>query len=293
MVAIITDFGNKDPYVGIMKGVMLGIDSSLQFIDVTNEIKPQNIISASYVLFSAWDFMPEDTVFLVVVDPGVGSGRAELIGKAGGRIIVCPDNGLPSFLIRMGIKLEFHRADESLKSSLSGAKQWSNTFHGRDLFAPLAARAAAGQFYRIIGDAAAPIELPEVQCATSIVYSMKDGSRIAKLQGRVVHIDAFGNCVTSIHRNDIRQAKKELSLPETAQRQITISVAPREIQVSELGKTFSDVADGHPLSYIGSAGFIEIAVRNGNANKQLQISDRETVTVVISQPAGTATSTRP
>ena len=183
MVAIITDFGNRDPYVGIMKGVMLGIDPSLRFIDITNEIEPQNVISASYVLFSAWNFLPEDTVFLVVVDPGVGSGRSELIGRAGGRVIVCPDNGLASFLIRMGIKIEFHRADENLKSSLSGAKHWSNTFHGRDLFAPLAAKAAAGEFYRIIGDGADPIELPEVQCVTSIVYSMKDGSRIAKLQG--------------------------------------------------------------------------------------------------------------
>lgn len=282
MVAIITDFGNQDPYVGIMKGVMLSIDPDLRFIDITNEIEPQNIVSASFVLYSAWDYLPENTVFLVVVDPGVGSDRLELIGKSGDRIIVCPDNGLPSMLIRMGISLDFYRADANLKVELAGSEQWSNTFHGRDLFAPIAGRAAAGKFFRITGATADPVLLQDVGCSSSIVYSMKDGNRIAKLQGHVIHVDGFGNCITSIHRSDIMQAEKQLSLPQETDRYVTVLCGPDRIAVESLSKTFSDADDGEALSYVGSAGFVEIAVRNASARNRLHITTGDEISAFLS-----------
>ena len=282
MVGIITDFGTTDPYVGIMKGVMLGIDPDLRFIDITNQIQPQNILSTSYVLYSSWRYMPSGTVFLVVVDPGVGSDRREILAKGQDRFIVCPDNGIVSLLIHMGVQLDCHRADARLLAELSESESWSNTFHGRDLFAPLAARVAAEGYGSIQGESVSPVLLPDVKTTATKAGTGKDGNEAIILSGNVLHIDTFGNCITSIHLKDLHKAQKSLSFSENSKLNDTIAVNVGGMTIQPLLSMYSEVAPGQPVAYIGSAGFLEIAVREGDARRELGITYQDPVDVTFS-----------
>jgi S-adenosyl-L-methionine hydrolase (adenosine-forming) len=262
-VAILTDFGYEDAYVAIMKGVMIAYSPHIRTVDVTHLVPPQSVLAAAAVLHSALPYFPMGTVFLCVVDPGVGSARRELIATANGRHIVAPDNGLVSMVARMVPSVACSRASGPVLSEIARARPpHSHTFDGRDLFAPLAARIAARGVGAVTGAPVEPVLLsdvwPELQNAL-----VAEGSAPSEpvLCGTVMHVDHFGNCITTIHVSDLGERYEPVD-----------AVLPRsQERIASLSTTFSDVDPGTPLAYWGSSGLLEIAVNQASAADALSV----------------------
>jgi S-adenosylmethionine hydrolase len=232
VVTLITDFGTADGYVGEMKGVVLRLAPGAQLVDLTHEIAPGDIAAASYALGRAWPAFPEGTVHLAVVDPGVGTGRRALAVAAGGQFFVGPDNGLFTPALEQR---------DAVAVSLPTPPGASPTFHGRDVFAPAAARLAAGvRIGELGGRLADPVRLPSPRVMRSR----------GNIIGQVVHVDRFGTLVTNI------------PAPRIA-RDATVRIGAYELA---LKTTFGDVPSGDPAAYVGSGGMVEIAIRDGRAD---------------------------
>jgi hypothetical protein len=235
IITLTSDFGLRDPYVAEMKAVLLQYCPDAQLVDVTHEIAPQDIVGASMVLARVVAVFPPRTTHLVVVDPGVGSGRKLLVWSVRRQIVVCPDNGLISWPLR--------RLGPGKCSELSwrpGAT--SNTFHGRDIMAPVAGKLAAGCRLR---DLARPMKSPILlDIAPSTTGS-----------GYVLHIDHFGNATTNI--------------PAELAGNGTVRIGGKVI--GPIRRTYSDVQPGQALALIGSSGLVELAIRNGSAAQKLKL----------------------
>jgi len=250
-VALISDFGYEDAYAGVMKGVMLGINSKLNFIDVCHCIQPFNILSASYILYTAWDYFPEDTTFLSVVDPGVGSDRKILISTYDNKYLISPDNGTVSLLHKMKKKLVHYSLDGLVLEKVTTSD--CNTFHGRSIFAPLAANIATyGIDIVTAKKKISPVLLAEI-------YPECNPDR-GTIKGKIMHIDHFGNCISNVHESDI----------EAGWQVCEIHIGQHTIH--DISSHYSEVERGKALCYIGSSGFLEIGVNEGNACKSLHIN---------------------
>lgn len=234
IITLITDFGTADGYVAEVKGVLLSGAPDATVVDLTHDIAPQDIEAARLTLARAWQRFPEGTVHLVIVDPGVGSNRAALAVRSRERFLLGPDNGVLSPAILSG------GADVV---SLPIPPRASPTFHGRDVFAPAAVRLAAGETLEHLGVA----KTDAVVRRTPDVKRRDDGA----LTGSVIIIDRFGNLVTNIG----------------ARLGGTVQFGGADIAVR---RTYSDVAEGETVAVAGSSGFIEIAVRGGNAAQLLR-----------------------
>jgi S-adenosylmethionine hydrolase len=186
IVALLTDFGSRDPFVAIMKGVMLGINPDLQFIDISHEIPPQKVREAALVLSVAFPYFPPQTIFLVVVDPGVGGGRRPIVVETAGHLFVAPDNGvLGPVLSQAGGRHVIHATDPTYFR-----QPLSRTFHGRDVFAPLAAWLSCGV---TVSDLGVPIE-DYVRLELGRPRLLSEDA----LEGEVIYRDRFGNLITNI-----------------------------------------------------------------------------------------------
>ncbi len=254
IITLITDFGLADGYVGIMKGVILRIAPEARLVDLSHEVPAQDIRHAREVLARAIPYFPDGTVHLAVVDPGVGSARRVLIVAARGSFFVGPDNGLfsdpladPGARIYAADRPEFWLPEPS------------HTFHGRDIFAPLAAHLARGRQPEELGTfAGAPVRLPQ----ESAPRRRPDGS----LGGQVVYVDRFGNLITDIPGSCL------------AGRGWTCLIAGQTI--AGLSDTYSEAERGALLALVSSAGTLEIAVREGSAATRLGAGAGEPVLVV-------------
>lgn len=274
IITLTTDFGHEDPYVGVMKGVILGIAPSVRLVDLTHSVGAQQILQGSFLLGSAFRYFPQGTIHLAVVDPGVGSARRALAVEAGGYCFVAPDNGLLTYaLMDLGLTGSGSEDQPALTELGSGMRAvtltnpdcWlhpvSSTFHGRDIFAPVAAQLARGTDIREFGE--------EV---SSVLLFSPPRARLGRggaILGRVVHIDHFGNLVTDVRVED---------LPGSP---VDILVAGRVVH--GLGSSYADagVTGDVPLLAIpGSTGYLDIAVRNGNAAALLGVGLGEPVQVV-------------
>ena len=253
IVTLTTDFGEGDYYVGAMKGVILGIAPETQFVDISHQIPPQDVLAAAFVLRHAAREFPPGTVHLAVVDPGVGSRRRPLALQSSGHLWVGPDNGLFSLVLDRADS----RVHEIARPDL-GRPNPSSTFHGRDLFAPLAAHLCRGLDLADVGPPVAdPVRLAEsAPC--------KSADRIA---GHIIYIDGFGNLVSNIETADIAPWGSALH------------IRLGDYVLTELCRTYEDVESGAPLALIGSAGLLEIAVNCGNAACQLGVQRRATLIV--------------
>ena len=248
-VTLTTDFGLQDAYVGAMKGVIAGIAPQAQMIDLSHHIPPQDIQKGAFVLWSAVDTFLQGSVHLAVVDPGVGSDRRAIAAEAGGQFFVGPDNGLlwpalqrfPSIRVVHLDQPRFWRAEIS------------STFHGRDIFASVAAHLAAGTPLRELGT---PIDDP-VEIDLFDIHG--DGKRI---WGRVIAVDHFGNLCTNLSRGALRGIE-DLDA-------CRLHVGEHKIQ-GGLSRTFSDVQPGEIVVYFNSFGLLEIAARDGYAARILDI----------------------
>ena len=232
LVTLLTDFGNADGYVAEMKGVLLARCPGVVLVDVTHAVAPGDVAAGAYLLGRTWRAVPEGTVHLAVVDPGVGSARRLLAAEAGGHRFVAPDNGL------LSRALDGRPARAVALTVPPGA---SPTFHGRDVLAPAAAQLAAGAPLVDIGAGVRdPVLLPKPRLER----------RGADLVGEVVHVDRFGTLVTSLPADGVDLGG-------------TVRVAGRGVP---LQTTFADVASGALVAFVGSGGTVEIAVRDGRAD---------------------------
>ena len=271
VITLTTDFGTRDSYVGAMKGVILGRCPQAHILDISHEIEPQNISQGAYILATGAKYFPPDAIHVAVVDPGVGSDRRPIAVQTPSGTFVAPDNGLLSlalyeFLLfpttdRVSEFEELGLEQASLSEECRGVvldepSFWlpnvSRTFHGRDVFAPVAAHIANGVSFADLGS---PIE------TVGVITSLLMG-RTGERSGTIVHIDRYGNLVTNI---------PEDAVPEEP----TFEVAG--CRVTGLSRSYSESV-GELMAIIGSQGTLEIALGNGNAAEALGASVGDTVT---------------
>jgi hypothetical protein len=239
IITLTTDFGLSDPFVGIMKGVILGIAADAQLVDISHDIRSYDLLEAAFLIESAYRYFPQGTVHVVVVDPGVGSARRPLAAVAHGHTFVAPDNGVLSAVLENEV---YHIKNDSLFLPAV-----SRTFHGRDVFAPVAAHLARGMPIESVG----PRILDFVQ--TPLPQPRSQGDRLV---ATVLAIDKFGNIITNLRRADLN--------PD-----FRIRVAGRSI--TRLCATFSDGPPGQFFAVEGSTGYIELALNQGSAADRLNV----------------------
>jgi S-adenosylmethionine hydrolase len=248
LIALLTDFGVSDGYPGVMKGVILGIAPATPLVDLTHEIAPQDVRAGAWVLHTAWRYFPEGSVFLCVVDPGVGSARRAIALRAGGRIFVGPDNGLFSYILA-------DNADGravTLANPRYFAARPSDTFHGRDIFAPAAAWLAAGVAFEELG--------PTLPVESLVRLDLRrPGWQLNALLAHVVHIDHFGNILTDVQGP---WAQAIFSAPE-------VRLAIGSQVLTTRARTFAEGPEGELFLYLDSSGYLAIARRNGSAQTTL------------------------
>lgn len=255
VITLTTDFGLRDPFVGVMKGVILGINPAAQLVDLTHEITPQDVLEAALAVEAAVSFFPPGTIHLVVVDPGVGSARRPLGVSAGGHLFVGPDNGVFSFLFT-----EPGWTAVALEAPAFRLPEVSRTFHGRDIFAPAAAHLSLGvpldRFGPRVTD---PVRIPWP-------VARREGDALV---GEVVHADRFGNLLTSITVRDLAPLGPESSL--------TVEVGG--VAVPGLSAAYAERAPGELGAIVGSSNRLELFVRDGSARDRLGVGRGTRVTV--------------
>ena len=256
IVTLMTDFGLKDPYVAEMKGVILGICPSAEIVDVSHEIEKFNTRMGAYVLASASPYFPKGTINVAVVDPRVGTEKRGLCIETAHAYFIGPDNGMLVLAARaQGIK--HVRVIKNAKFLLPKV---SHTFHGRDVFAPVAAHLANGVNPSDIGFETRKMVVPE------FAKVVKDKNRVT---GEILHVDGFGNVVTNITEKDIG------GIGVNRESSLNVDGVQGRLRFC---KTYGEVEVGEPLALIGSHGYLEISVNQGDASKILgqKIGDKIT-----------------
>ncbi len=259
VITLTSDFGYNEAYVAEIKGVILDINPEAHIVDICNTIKPQNITQGAFILSTAYRYLPKKAIHLVVVDPGVGTERRAIILKTKHGIFVSPDNGVLSYVVQSylseavtkpgsySIKGKTKPGESLEVVHITNPRFWrspiSPTFHGRDVFAPVAAALSLGF---------PPVEFGEPQTSLEILPIPRPEERPGgSLVGHVIHIDNFGNLITDIRGDDLPSADKVG----------TIDVCKRSI--SGIVRTY---AEGSGLiALVGSSGYLELALKGGNA----------------------------
>jgi len=256
IVTLTTDFGTQDPYVGSMKGVMLSIEPRLTIVDISHELPPHQVLPAALLLREACPRFPESTVHVAVVDPGVGGNRRPLLLRAGDRFYLGPDNGLFSFLVRdFGLQGAWRLANpEYFLPAVS------RTFHGRDIFAPAAAHLARG--------APPPSFGPQIEDPVLIAMPAARTTQ-ESLQGVVIWIDRFGNCLTNLSEE----------LVSNWARGAPVLVHAASKRIGAISDCYDAAAAGEPLALFGSTGLLEIACNQARADRTLGLREGGPVTV--------------
>lgn len=240
IITLSTDFGHTDHYVGTMKGVILGINPDSKIVDITHEIPKYDIIKAALVVRNFYKYFPKDSIHVVVVDPGVGSERKPIAVESENGIFIGPDNGVFSFILGDSSNVFEITNREFILNNMS------NTFHGRDIFAPTAAHLSLG------------IDIGEVgqRLSSPTLLDFKEPEIIDnKINGDVIYEDSFGNLITNI------PAEKVSDVSE-------IMVDGHVIDT--VATSYNDVKVGDILAIVGSSGFLEISVNQGSASKLIK-----------------------
>jgi hypothetical protein len=289
MITITTDFGTRDGYVAAMKGTILDIHPEARLVDVTHEVSAQDVMGAAFVLRSALPYLPDGSVHLVVVDPGVGTERRAVALRTGSSYYVGPDNGV------FPLALDEESPDEVVE--LDNPDAWrtnapSETFHGRDIFAPVAAHLAAG---KSLGEVGTPIDTLEP------LRWARPSTSAESVQGWIAHVDHFGNCITNIRRSTLSRAMQmengtggalpQEDAPDTPAGTDADGPALEDLPpirayvgnaiLDELHATYGEVAEDEPVLLFGSTGFLEVAVNGGNAAELLDIRKGDSIKLVL------------
>jgi S-adenosylmethionine hydrolase len=262
VIALLTDFGLRDHYVAAMKGVILGIAPDVTLVDITHEIAPQDVLSAALELAACYRDFPPRSIFLVVVDPGVGTSRRPIAASAGDHVFVAPDNGVlgpvfeqqvPSIVVEL-TEREYARPEIS------------RTFEGRDRFAPAAAWLARGTDIRALGPSVATfarLDVPQPRMGDRAVV------------GEVLKVDRFGNLISNIDRR----------LLETVARDGTPVIRIGGHDVTRVVRTYGEVPRGGVCALVGSSRYVEIAANGDSAARLLDLERGARVVVAADRTA--------
>ncbi|SHI78416.1 hypothetical protein SAMN02745216_00501 [Desulfatibacillum alkenivorans DSM 16219] len=265
IITLLTDFGLTDEYVGVMKGVILGINPKAKIVDLTHHIPAQSIRAASFLLKTSYAYFAPGTIHVAVVDPGVGSDRQILAVKADGHYFLAPDNGLLRPILDEAAEVEAVIVSNP-KICLA---QISRTFHGRDIFAPAAAHLSLGTPLEDMGSS---ISLEAMQHEETA----REEQMPEQLLGQIVWVDHFGNLVTTISKDGL-----EMFAQGRPWEDMVVHVQGGEgLRILD---TYSEVGRGELLALIGSRGFLEISVNMGNAQEALYAGPGARVTVSFSK----------
>jgi len=248
IVTLLTDFGGGDAYVGIMKGVALGVHRDLCFVDLAHDVPPQAVAVGALILRSAVPFFPLGSVHCAVVDPGVGSARDAVAVATERALLVGPDNGI---LAPAAAALGGAQAVFGLENAGLFRQPVSRTFHGRDVFAPVAAHLACGLDVTEVGPRRAGLRqlaLPEARVSDAAAH------------GEVIHVDRFGNLLTNLTADLLGTFRGQ-----------RVSVTVADMPAVALVATYADAAPGAALALISSWGTLEVAVRDGSAAAHLGV----------------------
>jgi S-adenosyl-L-methionine hydrolase (adenosine-forming) len=237
IITLTTDFGQRDSFVGAMKGVVLGIAPTVQLVDIAHEIRAGDVRAGAFALMTATPYFPVGTIHLVVVDPGVGSARRAIAIRSLRATFLAPDNGVLSWALKDEVSPEIR----SIENPEIRLPRVSTTFHGRDLFAPAAAWLAQGGAFTELG--------PKVDSFQRIDWP----SPIRVSEGwktEIIHVDVFGNAITA--------------LPAEQATGMRYVMLPGDTRIA-FQPFYSAVPKSSPLAVVGSSGFVEIAINQGNA----------------------------
>jgi S-adenosylmethionine hydrolase len=248
VVALLTDFGSQDHYVGSLKGAILSVCRDATLVDLAHELPVHDVAAGAFALLASWRDFPEGTIFLAVVDPGVGTARRALALQADGRVFVGPDNGILSLVME---DAEGEVVVREITNAGMMRPEVSATFHARDVFGPVAGHLATGVPVAEVGPLLAdPVRLPTPPAPPG---GPGEWSAV------VLHVDRFGNLITSLRR---REVDAILSSVENDRNGVVVVLGD---QVLPLAVTYADVAAGEACALLGSSGRLEIAVNRGSA----------------------------
>lgn len=251
IVTLTTDFGISGPYVGQLKGAILSLAPSATIVDISHGVPPQDIAAGAMLLGDVWRSYPDHTVHMAVVDPGVGTARRPIVVMSRGHFFVGPDNGLFTHVIRGDDECEVRAIDNT---NLWGPRR-SSTFHGRDLFAPVAARLAMGLDLESVGPLANdPVLLP-------LDEPVMNADR-SQVLARIISVDPYGNLITNVTKNWLSQFGQEKSW----------RVVCEPVGLLPIRRTYGDASPGDPLALWDSQDRLEIAVAMGNAAVRLNLA---------------------
>jgi len=244
IITLTTDFGAADHYAGTMKGVIMGIAPQARIVDISHDVRPFQISQGAYIIAQACRWFPPKTIHVIVVDPGVGSARRPILAEIGGQYFIAPDNGVLSMIFDGAEKVRHLTSERYFMQPVS------HTFHGRDVFAPVAAHLAAG--------------VPPVRFGKRITdHARLDFFRPTRTgkhfwTGLVLHIDRFGNLITNLHVDQF---------PGITTRPFELNIGL--LKLARLIGSFSETPPGEVAAVIGSSGFIEVVTNQGSAAKLL------------------------
>jgi len=258
VITLLTDFGSVDYFVGAVKGAILSVNPGAVITDITHEIPPQDVEAAAFTLLACYNTFPARTIHMAVVDPGVGSARRPIVVRAGDQFFVGPDNGIFTYIYDREPSCQiFHvTSDKYFRPSPN------STFHGRDIFAPVAAALSKGVKPERLG----PRITDHVRLKNTLTPEvLKNGN----MKGRLIHIDRFGNCITNITR-DLIDAKTHPTL-----------VINRK-QIRTFRDFYSSASSKTLFAIWGSAGFLEISIKSSSAAEKLRAKRGDIVLLVHS-----------
>jgi len=261
LITLTTDFGHKDPFAGIMKGVILGINPNARIVDLSHSIPAQDLTAGALVLSGSATFFPEGTIHVAVVDPGVGSERRTLAIESAGQFFVGPDNGIFTLALKgkeIGELVE-------LSNDYYHIKPTSKTFHGRDIFAPVAAHLSLGVPVQKLGNTVKDyyrLDWPETIKAEGVI------------QGKVVYIDSFGNLITNIYEHDLKTFPSE-----------DIIVTLGDLRIHGITPSYVHSEKGGYIALINSWGLLEVSLFKRNAQLSCGAKIGEKVYIRDRRPA--------
>ena len=258
IITLMTDFETSDHYVGVMKGVILSVNPQAQVVDITHTIPPQDVYGAAFLIDSAYRYFPTGTIHLIVVDPGVGSERKAIVCQTRTAYFVCPDNGIVTHLFHN----EEHIHTVTVENTAYFLPQISNTFHGRDIFAPVAAHLSRGVSIDKLGNPVTnPVQLPIPKPAVSN----------EEIVGHVIWIDSFGNLITNISHEIL----------ESLAGRNNVVIRAGIAKIDCLNRSYAESAVGELLAIIGSSNRLEISINQGDAAQVLGLERGNTITVSV------------
>ncbi len=268
LITLTTDFGTSDVYVGVMKGVILSINPDVEIIDITHSVSPQDIYEAAFTIRAAYRYFPKDTIHVVVVDPGVGSERQPIVCQTNIAYFVCANNGVLSRVLQ-DIETDDTNTPKSvvIENPSYILPQVSSTFHGRDIFSPVAAHLSLGvalsQFGTPIQDLVR-FTVPTIQTIDNT------------LTGQIIKIDSFGNLITNISEDTLTAFLLSTSNDAEA---VDFEILAGNTSITKLNSFYAESEAGEPLAIIGSFGLLEIAINLGNAETVLGMKRDDRIVV--------------